>query len=102
MNKTHEHILEKVSVYMHTLIKNGENKTYDTKHLELVEYYSHKLAKHRDLDVFIARCTALLHDVGRIQYPKSLKGHGKRGAMIVRQILKDYGVEEDRTGKIRF
>jgi len=100
MNKAHEHILEQVSVYMHTLIKNGENKTYDTKHLELVDYYSQKLAKHRDLDVFTARCTALLHDVGRIQYPQSLKGHGKRGAIIARQLLEDYGVEEDRINHI--
>ncbi len=99
MNK--EEIIRKVE----EIVKNKlSDRSHDFEHTKRVYNIALKLAKHyRQVDLFVLKLAALLHDIAREDEDKDKTGkidHALLGADIARKILAELGAEKEIIEKV--
>lgn len=80
----------------------GENGCHDFEHTKRVIQNATHIAKIENADLEIVKIASLLHDIGRKEefQKKGIVCHAEIGAKIAKEMLKNYGVEEQKINKI--
>lgn len=79
-----------------------EKGSHNWDHTKRVYNMCLHLAKQEDVDVFILRTAAILHDIGRAEQQRT-KGkvcHAEYGATLAREILKKHALDQKTTDSI--
>lgn len=87
-----EEVLNEIEIY-----KNNSEDNYDfwNEHIKYVYEESTSLAEKYGADIEIVSIGALLHDIALIKKVGDRKEHHSNGAIITREILSKYNIEED-------
>ena len=94
-NKLNLEIIKKIEKEAKKFFK-GASGCHDWSHVERVVNLAKKIAKKEKADVRIIEVAAYLHDIGR-KNEMQKKGkfcHAENGAVIAKEILKKYSLEE--------
>jgi len=94
-------LIEKIKKEAKSYFSNARG-SHDWDHTERVYNLCIQIGKKENADIEILKLAAILHDIGREEEDR-LNGkicHAERGAILAREILKKYNVEENKIAKI--
>ena len=94
-------LTERIKKEAQSFFSNAKG-SHDWEHTERVYNLCVHIGKKEKADMEILGLAAILHDIGRADQDKISGGicHAERGAVLAKQLLKNYTAEEDKISKI--